>query len=83
MATKKKVAKKLVKKNVKKQAKKGEKKAKQKSDLHLILDGKVIIEERLGDKIVSSAEIDGNVVLHVLVNAITEGLELMVDKEKK
>ena len=45
--------------------------------LHLVLDGKIFIEQRLGKKIVKSSEIDGLLVLQTLLYVIDQGINLL------
>jgi hypothetical protein len=56
---------------------------KAKTSWNFILNGKVTFEERIGNKVISSADIDGKDVLQILANAFEEGVKAMLDKKMK
>lgn len=55
--------------------KKTAKKSNKKSEMRFVLDGEVRIEEHLGKKIISSERIDSNVVLGLLMEALSYYLD--------
>ena len=60
-----------IKKSIKKKI------VKNKSNWYFVLDGKIFFEERIGKKLICSSDIDGKVVLQILVNAFSEGFKQM------
>ena len=50
-------------------------KRQQKTNLRFALEGRVLVEEYVGKKVVASSEIDGQVVLRVLDRALVDALE--------
>lgn len=52
--------------------------------IEIVLEGKVsVVEKDESGNVVSSEEIDGDICLQIIRNAIEQGIQLMIDKEKK
>jgi hypothetical protein len=69
MATKKKAVKKKLVKKVD-------------SELMFVLDGKILLEERVGKKLISSEEIDGKAVLQLLIRAVEDHCDRILGERK-
>ena len=65
----------VAKKKVLKKKTTAKKSTKQETSLHFVLEGRVLVEERLGKKVLNSSVIDGDSVLKILIEALESGLD--------
>lgn len=54
--------------------------AEPKKELFIELEGSVYVVEKEGDKVISKATLDGNVVLNVLLACLSVGLPAFIEK---